>query len=64
MTAFSFTYSSSHPHLAVHEHGQKPVAEGDELLVLLVVCEDQGVGFGHNFVKGVDDIFFAWICEL
>jgi hypothetical protein len=35
-----FGSGSPHPHLAVHQHGEEPVAEGGEFLVLLVVVDD------------------------
>ncbi len=54
---------SPHPHLAVHKHGEQPVEEGGGL-VLLVIGEDEGIGFRNNSVKGTDNLFFGWICEL
>ena len=49
-----FLALSPHRHLAVHEHGQEPVAEGGEFLGLLVIGEDglmHGFGFRLKLVK-------------
>ena len=45
------TLHSSHPHLAVHEHGQEPVAEGGEFLVLEVMNSDFDIGSNLDYTS-------------
>jgi hypothetical protein len=46
------------PHLAVHEHGEEPVAEGGEFLVLGAVAFDEVEEGDGGFVELLDEILF------
>jgi hypothetical protein len=51
------TLHSSHPHLAVHQHGEQPSTEGGEFLVLLdeMFCSGVSMSVDANGERWIDD---------